>query len=1475
VLKPGRLQEARDCDKPPDFAISASAGLDLLAERCDEGGFLFVLRGLTMIGQTISHYKILEKLGGGGMGVVYKAQDLKLDRLVALKFLLPELTSDSDAKQRFVQEAQAASSMQHTNICTIHEIDETGEGETFICMDYYQGKTLSSLLDQGSPPIHKAVHIAKQIVQGMVRAHDGGITHRDIKPSNIMVTNHGEVKILDFGLAKLAKKDRGIDSGKMVGTIAYMSPEQIRGEEIGPASDIWSIGAVLYETLVSKAAFSGEYESVLLYKILNENPTPLEELRPEVPKDLRDIVEKCLRKNPEHRYQHARNILFSLEKLERSAEPTGEADGVELKRREKGETELKQVTVMFLRLETYDDMLEAFGLEESALIMSKCFSAFSKIVLKYGGVIDKTTERTLVAIFGVPVAIEDAPRRAVNASIALRNCASDLARQENLVVPIRPVIGISTGPIIANVLALGGGGSFSVFGQTGDLAQGMAAIAKEGQILVGPLAYRYTKEEFEYLPLDPTTLRDRKEPIQIFELLSATERVYRSQSGADRKIYSRMIGRDGELSTLKSSVLKVINGQGSIVNVIGEAGIGKSRLVSELLEKDELGNVISLTGRALSIGSNLSFHPLVDLLRNWAGIEDADSPFVSARKLESMIESTYPDGTAEVFPFIASLLGLRLSGKHKERMKGVEGEALERLILKSLRELLERLASINPVLFVIEDLHWADISTISFLEVLFRLAQHHRILFVNVFRPGYEKTGERILDHIVKKFDGLHSEIYLEPLSDKHCQDLIQDLLNIKGLPTHVNSIIIDKAEGNPFFIEEVARSFIDNGVVAIENGHFAITDKIDSVSIPASINDLIIARVDKLDEQTKSLLKLASVIGRNFFHRILADAATQIDGIDDRLFHLKEIQLIKQRERREELEYLFKHALARDAVYDSIPLSKKKTLHLQVARSIEAVFEERLNEFYGVLALHYGLAEDLDKFEEYLIKAGEEALKTAVSTEAINYYEEALRVYLKKNGDSADREKVALLEKNIAIAYFNKGRMAEAIVHFDHVLGLWGEKRPKNKAQAILMVTRDLLFILRVIYLPSTRRKKDPDQRQNDMIDLLYKRATCVVTLDAFRFIVDTMALIKRLFMYDCTKIRNGAVMAHSSSILFSFSGISFKLMRDINKCFEYNVEGSDIRSLLIYSYFKLVNCYLAGDWSDAPGYDERMIDENLRLGEFFTAPGYHLWMGLLCTEQGNFSMVQFCAEKASRIGDEYESDYARTCRNHAKSRLLFKQRKLEEALRSCEEGLAFQKEVSRNPLEFLSLLGIKASVHVLRNEMTEALEILTTCEGIIRNSARVVPYHRSNYLMARCSYDLQAFKEAVGSETRTDAAIVRKQAAKSVKLAARNAMMYSADKTAAFRSMGTYFWILGKQRKALSWWSKSLRIGKHLNALPELGRTYLEIGRRLREKKSEALNVAGMRAQECLQNARNIFEQLDLQCDLEEVEKVDSLKP
>jgi len=270
-----------------------------------------------MIDKTISHYKILEKLGEGGMGVVYKAQDTKLDRVVALKFLPKHLLCEAEAKRRFELEAKSASALNHSNITTIYEINEV-EGECFISMEYIEGQSIKKLIEEKTLSLKEILDIAVQVCEGLVIAHEKGIVHRDIKSDNIMVTSRGQVKIMDFGLAKLRGVSKVTKTGSTLGTAAYMSPEQARGEEVDHRTDIWSLGIVLYEMITGQLPFKSEYEQAVVYAILNEEPKAMMELRSEIPPELEQIVKKALVKNSDSRYQNVGDILFDLKKFESS-----------------------------------------------------------------------------------------------------------------------------------------------------------------------------------------------------------------------------------------------------------------------------------------------------------------------------------------------------------------------------------------------------------------------------------------------------------------------------------------------------------------------------------------------------------------------------------------------------------------------------------------------------------------------------------------------------------------------------------------------------------------------------------------------------------------------------------------------------------------------------------------------------------------------------------------------------------------------------------------------------------------------------------------------------------------------------------------------------------------------------------------------------------------------------------------------------
>ena len=711
---------------------------------------------------------------------------------------------------------------------------------------------------------------------------------------------------------------------------------------------------------------------------------------------------KCQRENPEDA-SFCNGCAYPLKTLEQtppidftrphSYTPKFLADKI-LTTRSAMEGERKRVTVLFADVAGFTSMSEKLDPEEVHQIMDGCFKILMDEIHNHQGTINQFTGDGVMALFGAPVAIENHAQNACQAALSIQNAmkrySEELNKKYNFEFKMR--IGLNTGPVIVGSIGDDLRMDYTAIGDTTNLAARMESMSEPGSILVSPITYKRGSQFFKFEPLGKVTLKGKEEPLDAYKLVGKIERPC---SGLERQIFSEMVGRDNELNKLGLQVAKAIDGEGSVVNIIGEAGIGKSRLIAELKNRDVVKRVTVLEGRAISIGRNLSFHPILSLLKYWARIKDEDSSSTAISKLETSIRGVCQEDSDEIFPFVAALMGMKLSGRHAERLKGIEGEALEKLIFKNMRDLLIKTTELTPLVVVIEDLHWADNSSIELLESMFRLAETRRIVFINVFRPNHPETGERIIETIKEKFSDRYIEIHLQPLNEQKSEDLVNNMLNIRGLQHAVVDQIIQRAGGNPFFIEEVVRSFIDTGAVVKANGEFKVTEKIAGMVIPHTINDVIMARIDRLDENTRDLVKVASVIGRNFFYRILTEVANTVDGIDIRLSYLKQIELIREQQRMEELEYLFKHALAQKAAYDSILHQKRKNLHLEVARSIEKVFDERLHEFYGMLSYHYLNADDWDKAEEYMRKAGEEAIKSSASAEALHYYQRAIDLYI------------------------------------------------------------------------------------------------------------------------------------------------------------------------------------------------------------------------------------------------------------------------------------------------------------------------------------------------------------------------------------------------------------------------------------------------------------------------------------------------
>ncbi|HVO75643.1 MAG TPA: protein kinase, partial [Ignavibacteriaceae bacterium] len=578
-----------------------------------------------MIDKSISHYKILQKLGEGGMGVVYLAEDTKLQREVAIKFLPTRQTQNEENKIRFIREARSASALNHPNVCIIHSLEEyknpeNNQTEHFIVMEFVSGLTLREKNREGPLKIQDAVYYSIQIAEALKEAHGKGIAHLDIKSDNIMINSQNQIKVMDFGLAKLKNSKEEALSGTTFGTAAYMSPEQAMGKPAGFASDIWSFGIVLYEMLTGKLPFIHNYEAAVIYSIINEDPLPPSCFREDINPELEKIILTCLQKEEEKRFENSEKIITALKIIKNELELGDIKESLSREKTAdlKKETEQKQAAIVYMKLSEFSELTEKAGHENIVWIIEEYSKRISEITQKYGGTVKKIDGSDILLYFGLPVTIENSSLKAVHAAIEIADSLFQFSRKSSLPADLKLNTGINTGMVIAGSISSGAKIEYTVIGDTVEIASKLCQSARQSEILLGLGTYRYIKNYFEAEMVQPVSLKGKRDPVKVYKLKSFKEKNSSDAEETGRIIYSEMVGRTKELDKLEFLLHKAINGEGSIVNIIAEAGLGKSRLINEFKKKDLVRRVNILEGKALSTEKNIGFHPIIGILRHWA-----------------------------------------------------------------------------------------------------------------------------------------------------------------------------------------------------------------------------------------------------------------------------------------------------------------------------------------------------------------------------------------------------------------------------------------------------------------------------------------------------------------------------------------------------------------------------------------------------------------------------------------------------------------------------------------------------------------------------------------------------------------------------------------------------------------------------------------------------------------------------------------
>jgi serine/threonine protein kinase/tetratricopeptide (TPR) repeat protein/class 3 adenylate cyclase len=1055
-------------------------------------------RTAEVVGNSVAHYRVLSSLGAGGMGEVYLARDTKLGRHVALKLLAADYTRDRTTISRFQQEACAASALNHPNILTVHEIGQQNDFH-FIATEYIEGDTLRQQMAEGPMSTREALEIATQIASALEAAHAAGIVHRDIKPENVMRRPDGLVKILDFGIAKLTQsRALGAESetstpniqtetGMVVGTIHYMSPEQLRGLEVDSRSDIFSLGVVLYEMIAGLRPFGGDTPGDAVVSLLDREPRPLDQIIPRLPAALPQIVGRALAKNREARYQDCRELLADLKNLQQQLEAESEGEQVTCRLCKRGNprnfafcgtcgsslkrscpncgkagaaadvfcglcgyrflespdtisfavtapagndfesmqpsqtAERRRATIIHAIVSGCEAILEQLGPQEGDVIIGSIKNAVSEIIASHGGIVDRCSGEELVALFGVPTSYEDDCLRAVHAMLKLRLKLREMSVEIETLLgrPLRVYAGISSGAVVARLQE---DGRHKVSGNPPQVAARLAANANPDEILVSPETQRLIAPFFRLSARGSLSLDPKAQPLTVYRVDGETG-IHTRLEAAELFGLTTYTGRAKELQTLHSSLDKALAGEGQFVTVVGDAGVGKSRLLLEfrraLMQQDQQP-VVLLESRCQAHRSRILYSPFIDVLRDLLGLHDDDPP-------EALLEAAVR-GIGAIDPILERYTPLYLhllsiqSGEH-ELQRDLKGDELRLAVEEALSAIFTLNTRRGLTIVLLEDWHWADAASVDALKRLAGMASTCPLLIVVTCRPetaldwGYIET---------------HALVNLGPL-DRHSTILVlKSLLDAGELPPGLGDLVYRRTGGNPFFIEELCRTLTEEGRVRVIGGIATLVGSLEDLHLPDTVQAIIRTRLDRLDSESQKLLRHASVIGREFdlhiLERMIEERPSQTAAC---LRTLQTHGLVQQIRVLPEPAYRFRHVLTQEVAYDSLLLHQRKALHEAAGQAIEQLYSGRIEEQLEVLTHHYSRAEDWDKAVQFGQDAAEKASRLSRFSEALTLLEQTEGWLDRQDGPDEKKQaraKILLQQERLCETLGMRGRQQELI---------------------------------------------------------------------------------------------------------------------------------------------------------------------------------------------------------------------------------------------------------------------------------------------------------------------------------------------------------------------------------------------------------------------------------------------------------------
>ncbi len=646
--------------------------------------------------------------------------------------------------------------------------------------------------------------------------------------------------------------------------------------------------------------------------------------------------------------------------------------------------ERKLVTVLFADVVGSTELATRHDAEPLRALLSAFFDEMRQQIEVYGGTVEKYAGDAVMAVFGVPTVHEDDAERAVRAAVAMRDAIVQLNPmfEEEYGVRLALRIGIATGEAVA---ASRPSREFLVTGEVPNLAARLQTVAEP--IAVSEETYRLLGPMLDAAPAGPFELKGFARPVPAW-------RVHGLRAAASRPrgipgLSSPVVGRDREMAALWACVEDLRRGRGQIVSLVGEAGIGKSRVKIEV--RDHLPEGVQwLEGRCQSYTQSTSYAPIVEVLRAALGLAGGEAEAIARTKLRVAVRSLTGAPADQLLGALAHLLSVDL-GPTGAAAAPTDPRARQSQLVLASRAVLERLAQRGPIIVAVEDLHWADAASIELLTVLAELTDFHPVMLLVTCRPETEGDAWTFRLHVERNYGHRLTELRLAPLAAEDSGRLTDNLLRVSDLPDTIRHQILARAEGNPFFLEEVIRALIEQGVLRHEGERWVVTGEVLPSRIPATVRGVLAARIDRLPTDVKTVLQNASVIGRFFEYRSLRAVGEEPEQLDRALAHLLRAELIREWTRLPERQYVFKHALTQEAAYASMVGEQRKALHARVARHVETVHGEASSEHAAVLAHHWDLAEDRERALQYTLLAAARARALYARPEAIQHQWRAL----------------------------------------------------------------------------------------------------------------------------------------------------------------------------------------------------------------------------------------------------------------------------------------------------------------------------------------------------------------------------------------------------------------------------------------------------------------------------------------------------